>query len=131
MSKRFVYGKFHWPSKERELEPLPRPPFVLPGTAKPTAWDQVALEVLREYGANELIGKIYFKGNFNQWVPAEPSQVTDLEWFKWYLKLPTQARDAKHGYYFDMVGSGRWEVLHFRNESDETGPYVAMALRFR
>jgi hypothetical protein len=27
-------------------------------------------------------------------------------------------------------GSGRWAVLHFRNESDETGPYVAVALRY-
>jgi len=29
-----------------------------------------------------------------------------------------------------MEGSGYWEVVNFRNESDETGPYVAVALKY-
>jgi hypothetical protein len=45
------------------------------------------------------------------------------EWYKRFLR-------DRRGLYFDMQGSGRWEVLHFRNESDESGPYVAVAARF-
>jgi hypothetical protein len=33
--------------------------------------------------------------------------------------------------FFEMEGSGRWEVEHFREESDETGPYVAVALKYK
>jgi hypothetical protein len=30
-------------------------------------------------------------------------------------------REKSKEYYFDMEGSGHWAVLHFRNESDESG----------
>ena len=94
-----------------------------------SSWDQVAIEILREYGANELIGKVYRRGD-NNWVPIEPSQVAHVEWFKWFHKIGKEARHHPNIFYFDMEGSGRWIVLHFRNESDETGPYVAVALQY-
>ncbi len=127
-SKRFVYGKFHWPADK--LPPPPRPPFPLVVAPPLTAWDQVAIEILREYGANELIGKLYSKGAFNNWVPIEPSQVADIDWFKWAKRLGPTGLNNPNIFHFDMEGSGRWSVLHFRNESDETGPYVAVALKY-
>src|SRR5215468_5787039 len=39
------------------------------------------------------------------------------------------AKKAPQFIVFDMQGSGPWEVLHFRIESNESGPYVAVALR--
>ncbi len=127
-SKRFVYGKFHWPADK--LAPPPRPPVPLVVAPPLTAWDQVAIEILREYGANELIGKLYSKGAFNNWVPIEPSQAADIDWFKWAKRLGPTGRNNPNIFHFDMEGSGRWSVLHFRNESDETGPYVAVALKY-
>jgi hypothetical protein len=128
-SRRFVYGTFHWPGREKQQPPRrPSVPFV--GAQPLSGWEPLALEILREYGANELIGKLYFKGNFNQWVPLEPARLSDIEWFKWFTKLGSNARHSPSVFYFDMEGSGRWGVLHFRNESDETGPYVALALRY-
>jgi len=126
--KRFVYGTFEWPGKKGGITPPIRP--FTPVNATLTSWDKLALEVIREYGANEFIGKAYFTGAFNTWTPVEPSSVTNLEWFKWYKKLPPPVREAAKIYYFDMEGSGHWAVLHFRNESDEAGPYLAIALRY-
>ena len=127
-NKRFVYGMFHWPGRPTEPA-LTRPPIII--TTAPNALDEIAVEVIaREYGANELIGKLYFKGSFNQWIALEPSKVENLEWFQWYKRLPSKMREAAKEYYFDMTGSGHWAVLHFRIESDETGPYVAVALRY-
>ena|SRR5216684_5493131 len=126
--KRFVYGTFAWPGKKQGITP-PQPPFTLLSPTL-TAWDKLALEVIREYGANEFIGKAYFLGAFNNWTPVEPSQVENLEWFKWYKRIPSPVRENAKQYYFDMEGSGHWAVLHFRNESDESGPYFAIALRY-
>jgi hypothetical protein len=126
--KRFVYGIFEWPGKNKGLTPPPRS--FMPISATLTAWDKLALEVIREYGANEFIGKAYFMGAFNAWTPVEPSSVGNLEWFIWYKRLSPAMREHAKGYYFDMEGSGHWAVLHFRNESDESGPYLAIALRY-
>jgi hypothetical protein len=49
---------------------------------------------------------------------------------QWYKKLGPAMRTSPTLYYFDMEGSGHWTVLHFRTESDETGIYVAVALRY-
>jgi len=128
-SKRFVYGTFHWPGDQ--LTPPPRPHVPLVVVTRPlTAHDQVAIEILREYGANELIGKMYYKGALNQWLPIEPRSIADVAWYTVFHKMPPAARTNTKMYYFHMEGSGRWSVLHFRTESDETGPYVAVALRY-
>lgn len=131
-NKRFVYGTFYWPGKARKLEPPP-PPFMLlsPRAAQLRAWDKIAIEIIREYSANELIGKLYYQGGMNQWTPIEPSQLADIDWYKWYKRISAPLREQAKSFYFDMEGSGRWAVLHFRNESDESGPYVAVALRFK
>ena len=117
-NKRFVYGTFYWPTKKKL------------GIPRIVDMDRVAVEVIRDYGANELVGKIYTKGTANQWIPLDPSKEGEVEWFSWYKKFPPGVRNNAKMYYFDMEGSGRWAVLHFRNESDESGTYVAVALRY-
>ena len=113
-SRRFVYGTFHRPGKPK----LPAPP-----------WEKVAIEVLREYSANEIIGKVYVQVGGN-WTPILLPAVENSDWYKWYKKLPAHFRNRAKAYYFDMDGSGPWRVLHFRTESDETGPYFAVAIQY-
>jgi len=106
----FVYGRFAWPS------PLP---FLLPPVpSRPS----VAIEILREFSATELVGKVYTKGATGMWVPIDPNRLSEYDWYKHFV-----AKDA--GVRFDMEPSGRWNVLNFRIESDESGPYVAVALK--
>jgi hypothetical protein len=114
--RRFIYGTFIWPRKHKIQVPFaPSPPTYLGG--------DTALEIVHEYSASELLGKIYVLGIGGNWTPLAQTQVADNAWYQWFLK--------NHRFlYFDMGGSGWWEVLHFRIESDETGPYVAVALRY-
>ena len=129
-SKRFVYGVFTWvskPSKGTTLPPALARALKLP---KPDLEDRLAIEVLREYGPNELIGKIYSRGIGQNWVPVAPSEAEESDWFKSYKAFPQNVRVVPKVYHFEMEGSGVWVVLHFRNESDEAGPYVAVALRY-
>src|SRR4051812_8572193 len=108
MNRRFVYGKFHWPEKSKHLKPPPRKlPIFLPGERKLSGWDQIAVEVIREYGANELLGKLYYKGIGFQWTPLQLQDIVDVEWYKWYQKWPSFAEKGKD-FYFDMEGSGHW-----------------------
>jgi hypothetical protein len=127
-NKRFVYGTFNWFSKPQKTT-LP-PPLARALKLPEKIRDRVAVEIVREYGPNELIGKIYTKGTANNWIPLEPSEAEEIDWFKSYKMFSANVRTAPKMYYFDMEGSGHWAVLHFRNESDDIGPYVAVALRY-
>lgn len=118
VEKRFVYGTMRWPQRGG----LPR----LPGWQ---SRDSVAIEILREYSANELLGKLYIIGAGGDWTQASFPALERLEWYQFYVKLPQKALDA--GFIaFYMEGSGAWKILHFRAESDATGPYVAAALQY-
>ena len=127
-SRRFVYGWFHWPGKKPKSSLPPHPISILMSAA--SAWDQVALEIIREHSANELLGKLYIRGAGGSWVLAELSKIVGLEWYIWYQRVSAEFRARGKSFYFEMEGSGKWQVLHFRNESDETGPYIAAALRY-
>jgi hypothetical protein len=118
VAKRFVYGNFKWSGKQQHT----LPPIL--------DMDRIAIEIVREYGANELVGKIHMKFG-NQWVPLDPSRLEQVEWMQAYKRFPLPSRSAGIFYYFDMEGSGHWAVLHFRTESDESGVYVAVALRYK
>ena len=104
----FVYGNFSWPGGKKTLAP-------------PPGFRMFAIEILREYSPSEFLGKIYVNGP--PWVPLAQSNASKFPWYSFFSKVPKFV-------YFDMEGSGKWEILHFRNESDETGPYVAVALRY-
>jgi hypothetical protein len=102
----FVYGSFR---PANSFPSLHQAPF--------------AVEILREYSANEFIGKLYEK-SLNTWVPVQPFR---LPLYDWYAK----STKSKAKLFFFMEGSGRWEVQHFREESDEMGLYVAVALKLQ
>jgi len=112
---RFVYG---------ELQPQPLGVLLgyrqIMGPAEP----EFAVEIIREYSANELIGKLYRKSNSGQWIPVDPGTLESPEW----KQRSSGSSPAK--WKFEMAGSGVWKVLHLRIESDEMGPYVAIALRY-
>ncbi|HME00233.1 MAG TPA: hypothetical protein VKM93_23240 [Terriglobia bacterium] len=108
---RFVYGELQ-PQGKRALSK------VLGGDRGP----EFAIEIIREYSANELVGKLLRKGHSGDWVPVDSGTLASPEWQQRF----SGTSPAK----FEMAGSGTWKVLHLRIESDETGPYVAIALRY-
>jgi hypothetical protein len=112
----FVYGHFVWPG--RKDQPLPRP-----------GSEDIAVEILREYSSTELVGKLYERRafSFSEWEPIAPASASSKAWYKW---LSEASGSLSRRLYFAMDGSGYWEVVNFRNESDETGPYVAVALKY-
>jgi len=117
----FVYGKFRSPRSIPNPRLVP-PPQYLPGVP---GEPDVAIEVLREFGASELIGKIYVRTfGATPWIPAQWDLIQSTAWYQEYLLV-------RQHFLFDMVGSGTWEIVYFRTETDETGPYVAVALRYQ
>ena len=109
----FVYGTFLWPSKKKDSGAFYGG---LPGDP------DIALEILREFGPSELVGKLYTKPAIGEWTLAEFDQIRQTRWYAAFEKTPQL-------FVFDMQASVPWQVLHFRTESDESGRYVAVALR--
>jgi hypothetical protein len=111
-SRPFAYGRFVAVS-----------PHQFAFTPLPERTPSVAIEILREFSATELVGKVYVKGTAAGWEPVDPSALADYEWYKDF-------KEKGWRLLFDMKPSGRWDVLNFRIESDERGPYVAVALKY-
>lgn len=91
----------------------------------PPPWlDDFAIEILREHSATEFTGKLYSReGSPISWIPIPPDKVSGFRWYSYFSR-------TRKWLAFRMEGSSiPWEVLHFRNESDESGLYVAVALR--
>ncbi len=107
----FVYGTFIWPKKT----------FLNVPTRK-DIFPDIALEILREFSASEFVGKLYTKPYFGNWTVSQLAEIKQADWYAAF-------ESSKQHCMFIMQGSGTWEVLHFRAESDESGPYVAVALR--
>lgn len=120
-SRTFVYGRFFWPGSQAHLKHPPAPPFIY---RRP---DEAAVEILREFSARELVGKVYVKGPSGNWIPVDWNQLNQYEWFKFYQRFPKHPALPLFG--FAVEGSGNWQVLYLRKESDATGPYVAIALQ--
>jgi hypothetical protein len=80
----------------------------------------IAIEILREFSASELVGKVYVRGRAGNWIPVSQPGIREFTWYKEF---------SKGRLFFVTQGSDPWKVLYFRPESDETGPYVAIGLR--
>ncbi len=112
----FVYGSF---GPEVSISGLLGAP-ELPGSSEPS----IAIEILREFSPSEFIGKVFVR-RYTEWRPLTPEAASKHEWFQ---------RVQKGGaLYFDIKGSGKWEVEWFRFESSSRNPnpYVAVALKQR
>lgn len=108
VSKRpFVYGDFS----------------IGPKKGLPPPFQPFAVEILREFSSTEFIGKLYERSGSN-WEPASRHGLARHQWYVLYQKVRRLLS-------FHMEGSGVWEVQNFRDESDETGPYVAVALKYK
>lgn len=106
LNRTFVYGDF-WSGKQRASQTPIMQPF--------------AIEILREFSANEFVGKLFARAG-DSWRPSTKSGLHNYRWYADYLK--------GQRLYFEMEGSGQWQVQHFREESDDSGPYIAVALKF-
>jgi hypothetical protein len=107
VSRTFVYGDFLF-SKRRTVPP-------------PPGGQPFAIEILREFSTTELIGKLYLRAG-GSWVAATRDALTNFEWYR--MKIPPRLL------VFAMEGSGTWHVQNIRDESDDSGPYIAVALKF-
>jgi len=112
----FIYGHFlDRVEKQRKL-----PPPSLPSNA---------VEILREFSAVELIGKLYALTPERNWQPVTPDGVRNFEWFKTYRNIVTHKPTTQNRMYFESQDGDFWEVLFFRQEADELGQYMAVGLR--
>ena len=81
----------------------------------------IAIEILREFSASELVGKVYVKGSSGNWAPVSQPGVRDYVWYGDFQRTKNLE--------FWMEGSDPWKVLYFRAESDDAGPYLAAGLK--
>jgi len=133
VTRPFIYGRFVWPGKGKKAkagELAPRAAHAA-GLSPLFDEDRIAVEVLREFSATELVGKLYLMGgsplSFSR---ADLATVKQQEWYQWYTKMSKAMREAAQSFYFDVEGSGPWAVLFLRSESDDSGPYLAIGLRY-
>ena len=110
----FVYGEFAlekletFAARSRDRLSSPEPP--------------VAIEIMREFGPQEFIGKVYVLRE-TAWRPVTPEGASSFGWYQNFQKGKPV--------HFYMRGSGLWEVEWFRFESSSRSPnpYVAVALK--
>src|SRR5262245_52209137 len=101
--------------------------FVVTGFAKLSiapvpGFHSIAIQILREFSAQEFIGKVFIRGNKGEWSPLHPAAGPNYDWFR--------AQQDNRNVMFKAAGSsGTWDVLHFRGETDNVGIYTAVALR--
>jgi hypothetical protein len=113
-NRAFVYGRFFVAPKRSALRPS-------------QSEARFALEILREFSSTEFVGKMYV--NVGTWIPATWSALSQHRWYQQYEKFRGTPL-ASNLLQFEMDGSGVWSVQYLRDESDESGPYLAAALKF-
>jgi hypothetical protein len=116
----FIYGNFVDKEERarRGANPAPRPP-------------TIAVEILREFSATELVGRVYILTGGRNWQPASPDGIRNYTWFQTYYQGYREAQHKRnHGrLYFETQEKDHWGVLYLRQESDESGAYVAVAMQ--
>src|ERR1700677_4963872 len=112
----FVYGSF----VDRVQRGGMTPPPGLPTTA---------VEILREFSAIEFVGKVYALTPGRNWQPGSPLGAGEYEWFRKYRDILAHKKTTVNKLYFKTQEDDHWEVLYLRQESDESGAYMAVALK--
>ena len=105
----YVSGKFEYTN-----------PFLMPLRPPPSLDPPVAIEILREFGPQEFIGRVHVQRG-TEWVPVSPEAARSYWWF------------SEKQIHFEMGGAGQWEIEWFRFESSTRypNPYLAVALRLK
>src|SRR5271170_5906017 len=126
VSRIFIYGKF---LNQREIEP---PPLWLGQTLTAIGLPHiepelspVAIEILREPSVLELIGKVYALTSSRNYHPVTPLGVRNFDWYREY----ESGSANKEGFYFKAKQGDLWRVPWMRQESDDAGAYIAVALK--
>jgi|ERR1700674_3441683 len=115
----FIYGQF----VEDKVANSPLA-FLLPPPPE-TGLSTEAIEILREPSVLELIGKVYVLTSSRNYEPVTPLGVLNFEWYKKY-RSATQHRAQ---FYFSAKNGDLWHVPWMRQESDDAGSYIAVALK--
>jgi hypothetical protein len=121
----FIFGEFI--SQQRLSppltigSPLQMPPATVPGLELSTE----AIEILREPSVLEVIGKIYVLTSNRNYQPVTPLGVRN---FNWYREYQTASR-TKDKFFFKAKEGDLWHVPWMRQESDESGAYIAVGLK--
>jgi hypothetical protein len=84
-----------------------------------------AIEILREFSPSELIGRVYVLTPGGNYLPVSPYGVTNYDWYKAYQDAARESRKIR----FKAKAGDSWDVLWIRQESDDSGPYIAVALK--
>ncbi len=116
----FIYGEFR--GGDPTLAAVRR---LLGGQPSDLATE--AIEILREFSPLDLIGKVYVLTQSRNYQPVSPMGVRDYTWYKDYQKASFGG--VKEKFYFKVKDGDQWQVLWMRQESDDSGPYMAVALR--
>jgi hypothetical protein len=123
----FIYGQF-----ATEQSPLPiflRPEFSSIGSpiapSGTTELSTEAIEILREFSTLELIGKVYVLTSNRNYQPVTPLGVRNFNWYNDFQK----ASMNKEKFYFRAKNGDLWTVPWIRLESDDSGAYIAAALK--
>ena len=120
----FIYGEFI--SEQRVSPPLvfgtplfrnPPPPTLGLATE--------AIEILREPSVLEVIGKIYVLTSNRNYQPVTPLGVRNFDWYREYQT----ASQTKDKFFFKVKDGDLWHVPWIRQESDESGAYIAVGLK--
>jgi hypothetical protein len=120
----FIYGEFI--SQQRLSPPLtigaplgriPPPPGLDLATE--------AIEILREPSVLEVIGKIYVLTSNRNYQPVTPLGVRNFDWYREY-QIASQTKDK---FFFKVKDGDLWHVPWMRQESDESGAYIAVGLK--
>lgn len=113
----FIYGNFLNQEERSRRLPMPIEAY------------SSAIEVLREFSATELVGKVYIRTPGGNLRAVSPMGVRTYAWYLEYERFLRNGRPADQALFFEAQNGDYWEVLYFRSESDESGGYIAVALK--
>lgn len=123
----FIYGRF---LSQQEAFPsilpgiLPSPLFGTPINPEAELSTE-AVEILREPSILELVGKIYALTSGRNYQPVTSLGVRNYMWYQRYQHATANGEK----FYFKVKDGDLWLVAWMRLESDETGSYIAVALK--
>lgn len=117
MERRFTYGKYLEEGELRQAGDISTR--LDSGTLLPT----IALEILREFEADEFAGRVYIAVG-ESWRMVTPQVAIDYVWSRDF-------REGKRGYFILKGSPAIWKVVDIRGEDDpeKAREYVAITLR--